>query len=125
MNTFMVIGNLTRNPEMNAEKGFVKFGLADNDGYGEKERTNFYNVLVWGVQKEAIMKYMKKGSKVMIVGKLVVNTWAGEQGEKTLVNIYASDVRFLPSGGSDRRDEAAKKLSAKDVVEVDVDELPF
>ena len=68
MNSVCLIGNLTRDPELRYSTGanqtaICRFTLAVNDGYGEKQRTNFIPIVVFGKQAENCDSYMAKGRK--------------------------------------------------------------
>lgn len=113
INRVIVSGNLTRDPETRqAGSGTVtQFGIAVNDRRknaqsGEWEDVpNFFDVLVWGTRGESLSRFISKGSKVVVAGRLRWSSWTNNEGEKrSKVEIVADDVDFMSSrsgGGSD------------------------
>lgn len=111
LNKAMVIGNLTRDPEMKALPSGIKvcnFSVAtnrtwkDKDG-AKKESTEFHNIVVFGRQAEIIQQYMKKGSSIMIEGRMQTRSWDADGGKKYRTEIIADTFQFGPKsagGGS-------------------------
>ena len=97
MNKFLCTGNLTRDVEKretNNGKAVANFSIAVNRPLSDE--TDFFNVTVWGNQAENCAKYLKKGSKVGIVGYLYNNTYEANDGTKrTITQINATEVEFL------------------------------
>ena len=99
----ILVGNLTRDPELKTvgETCVCDIGMAIDDGYkkksGEKvERTEFIDIVVWGVQGENANKYLSKGSSVLVEGKWQTDRWENEAGEKrSKVRVRADRVQFL------------------------------
>lgn len=126
MNKVVLIGNLTRDPEIAETQSGVtvcRFALAVKRNYsnsdGERE-TDFFNVLVWRTLGENCGKYLKKGSKVAIVGSLQNRTYEDKHGNKKQVTeINATEVEFLTPKGNDEQGKA--KMTPAD----DDDGLPF
>ena len=139
MNKVYLIGNLTRDPEMSETSSgvaFCRIGLAVNRPYsgadGERQ-TDFFNITVWRTQAENCGRYLKKGSKVAVVGSLQNRSYEDKDGNKRQVtDIIANEVEFLSvRNQSEASDEDAgasfqPKASAKPTLEqVDDDQLPF
>lgn len=90
LNKAMIIGNLTRDPEIkNIPSGqtVASFAIATNftwtDASGQKqEKVEFHNVVAWKRLAEICGQYLKKGSKVYIEGRLQTRDWAGQDGVK-------------------------------------------
>ena len=113
INRVMISGNLTRDPELRSTGGgmsVLKLGVAVNDRRknqqtGEwEEFPNFVDVTVFGARGEALAKFLSKGAKVAIEGKLRWSQWENPQGEKrSKLEVVADEVEFLSSrdgGGS-------------------------
>jgi single-strand DNA-binding protein len=114
LNKAMLIGRLTRDPEMRYTPqgtAVTSFGIATNR-YGSgpdgerKEFTDFHNIVAWNQGKrtlaELCQQYLRKGSMVYIEGRLQTRSWEGQDGQKrTRTEINATDVQFLDtrSGG--------------------------
>jgi len=78
LNKVFIIGNLTRDPELKAIPSGIKvcsFSVATNRVWKDKngarqEAADYHNVVVFGRQAETVTQYMKKGSQVMIEGRM-------------------------------------------------------
>ena len=112
INRVIISGNLTRDPELRSTASglpVLGFGVAVNDRRknqqsGEWEDVpNFVDVTVFGARAEALSRFLSKGSKVAIEGKLRWSQWESQQGEKrSKLEVIADEVEFLSSrdGGS-------------------------
>jgi single-strand DNA-binding protein len=106
-NKVILMGNLTRDPELRyTPKGtaLAKIGLAVNRLWrtetGEtKEEATFVDVEAWGTQAENISKYMKKGSPLLIEGRLRLDQWDDKQtGQKrSKLVVVCENSRFVGS----------------------------
>lgn len=101
MNLTLLIGNLTKDPEKveGVQKSLCKLNLAVNANYttadGERP-TQYFNVAVWGVLAENCLKYLKKGSKIGVCGKLQTRSWEDSEGKKRYTQeIVATEIEFL------------------------------
>lgn len=108
LNKAMVIGNLTRDPEIrNTPSGqnVASFSVATNfvwnDKSGQKqERVEFHNIVAWRRLAEVIGQYLKKGSKIYIEGRLQTRDWVGQDGVKRYrTEIVAENMIMLDSRG--------------------------
>ena len=126
-NKVILIGNLTRDPELRyTPKGMAiaKIGLAVNRTWrneaGEtKEEVTFVDVDAFGRQAETLGQYMKKGSPLMIEGRLKLDQWDDKQtGQKrSKLGVVGENVQFLGSGpgggsGGGEGGEAPRRPSA-------------
>jgi single-strand DNA-binding protein len=97
LNKVILIGNLTRDPEMrytNSGVAVVTFGVATNkswkDSEGEtKELAEFHNLVAWNKMAEICQQLLAKGMKVYIEGSLNTRSWEGDDG----VTRYKTEVR--------------------------------
>ena len=111
LNKVMLIGNLTRDPEIKyTPKGsaVADIGLAINRNYtldsGEKrEETIFVDVVLWGRLAELAGQYLKKGRSVFIEGRLQLDTWDDKQtGQKrSKMRVVGETMQFLGSPRGD------------------------
>ncbi|MBR2377717.1 MAG: single-stranded DNA-binding protein [Clostridia bacterium] len=134
MNKVYLIGNLTRDPELSETStgvAFCRFSIAVNRAFAGVDGTreaDFFNITVWRNQAENCGKYLKKGSKVAIVGSLQNRTYDDKDGNRrTVTDIVASEVEFLSTGGQRENGEIApvkKEQLQLEEVEND-DNLPF
>ena len=104
----MIIGNLTRDPELrNTPSGqsVASFGVATNlvwtDQSGQQQKkTEFHNVIAWRKLAEVCAKYLHKGSKVYIEGRLQTTDWTGQDGIKRYrTEIVAENMIMLDNKG--------------------------
>lgn len=58
----------------------TKFSIANNTGFGQYAKTNFFNVQVWGQAGAAVAQYLKKGKQVAVTGMLENAKWTGKDG---------------------------------------------
>jgi len=111
MNVVVLIGNLTRDPELrytNNQTAVCNFGLAVNkrwtDANGQpKESVCFVDCTVWAHQAETVNRYLDKGSQVAVQGELTLQQWEAQDGSKRQRHIVTvRSVKFLgsPSGSS-------------------------
>ncbi len=110
LNKVMLIGNLTRDPELrHTPKGtaVAELGLAINrvwkDEQGQKqEETTFVDVTLWGRQAELAQQYLAKGNPVYIEGRLNLDTWDDKTtGQKrSKLKVIGENLQFLSSGKS-------------------------
>ncbi|MFA5688995.1 MAG: single-stranded DNA-binding protein [Kiritimatiellales bacterium] len=90
MNRVILKGNLTRDPEIRRTQdgtAVCEIGLAVNEKFknkaGEvKDRVLFIDVNFWGKRAECIEQYFEKGSPVIVEGKLQLDQWENDKGEK-------------------------------------------
>ncbi len=114
VNAVFLMGNLTRDPELRysaSGAGVTNMTLAVNNTYtdksGEKkEDTLFIRVAVFAKQAENCAQYLSKGSPVFVEGRLKLNEWTTEQGEKrNSIEVVARNVQFLGRKGSSGQSE--------------------
>lgn len=112
MNHVMLMGNLTRDPEIRTLPGgqvVAELGLAINESYKDKdgkpvEKTCFADIVVWGKQAQACRQYLKKGASALVEGKLQYEQWTTEGGEKrSKLRIKAHRVQFLGRAASETK----------------------
>lgn len=126
INRVTITGNLTRDPELRQTAGgmsILKMGVAVNDRRknqqtGEWEDVpNFLDVTVFGTRAESLSRFLAKGSKVAVEGKLRWSQWESKEGEKrSKVEIVADDIEFMSARGSS---ESPSKPDTFD------DDIPF
>ncbi len=110
-NFVLLMGNLTRDPEVRqipSGMTVADLGVAVSEKYKNKagelvETVCFVDVVVWGRLAETCGQYLKKGSPVLLEGKLQLDQWTDKEGEKrSKLRVRADRVQFL---SSNRRDE--------------------
>lgn len=107
-NKIHIIGNLGRDPELRYTPqgtAVCQFSVATNerrrDRSGEQQDiTTWFRVTVWGKQAETASKYLSKGRKVYIEGRLHMEEWTDREGKaRQTLEVNASEVQFLDSAG--------------------------
>ena len=74
----------------------TKFSIANNTGFGQYAKTNFFNVQVWGKAGVAIAEYLKRGKQVAVTGMLENQRWTGKDGlEHDSWNLTCQSVTLL------------------------------
>lgn len=144
-NRAILIGNLTRDPELRALPSGIQvatLGVATNRVWKDKngakqESTDFHNVVVFGRQAETTAQYLRKGSSILVEGRMQTRSWDDASGQKKYrTEIVADRIQFGP-----RRDGAMPASSAKapedkqdappaDTIEypdenINIDDIPF
>jgi single-strand DNA-binding protein len=121
-NQVILIGNLARDPELRtipSGQSVASFAVATNrvwqDQSGEQqEAADFHNIVAWGKLAELSEQYLKKGRKVMIVGRLQTRSWDAEDGSKRYrTEIVANEVNFLDRGSDDQADSIGSNPPSK------------
>ncbi len=135
MNKVYLIGNLTRDPEVSETTGgvpYCRFSIAVNRNFtnadGNRE-ADFFNIIVWRGQAEPCGRFLKKGSKVALVGSLQNRSYEDKDGVKrTVTDIVASEVEFLNTNRGDDEMQEVKPVKKErlSLQPVDSDnDLPF
>ena len=147
-NKVILVGNLTRDPELRyTPKGtaVAKIGLAVNRTWkneaGEtKEEVAFIDVDCWGRTAENVGQYMRKGSSMLVEGRLKLDTWDDKQTnqKRSKLTVVAEAVQFLgsPRGtadGAPAAERSARPATAKppeaasdaDLPPEEPDDVPF
>jgi single-strand DNA-binding protein len=137
VNKVILVGNLTRDPEMRALPSGINvttLSLATNrtwkDQSGKKqEATDFHNVVAFGKAADLINQYCKKGNSLYVEGRIQTRSWDSDQGKKYRTEIVVENFQFGPKNSTNgdqtrvwRKDEDTKKESAK---EEDVDTIEY
>lgn len=133
MNKVLLIGNLTRNPELSETASGVsvcRFSIAVSRDYtnadGNRE-TDFFNITAWRGLAETCNKYLVKGTKVAILGSLQNAFYEDKDGIKRFVtNVIANEVEFLSPKQADNEEQVAStKRERPELVEITDNSLPF
>lgn len=139
-NKTILVGNLTRDPELRYTpqgSAVADIGIAVNEAYTNRqtnqrvENVHFFDVTAWGKTAELVSQYCKKGSSILVEGKLTQDRWEDKQSGKKMskVKIVAERVQFLGSknghaqdqGGGGGGQQAPEPLVTPDVGE----DIPF
>lgn len=134
MNKVILVGNLTRDPELTETPSGIavcRFAIAVSRDYanseGERE-TDFFNITVWRGRAENCGKYLKKGNKVAIVGSLQNRSYEDKDGIKRYVtDVIANEVEFLTpkTTGGDVEESSFERKERPVLEAIDDNQLPF
>jgi len=105
LNKIMLIGNLGKDPELNVTPTgtpVARFSLAVNRntkvGGEAKKETEWFNIVAWQQLAEICEKYLHKGSKVYIEGRIQTRKYTGQDGiQRTAIDVIANDMKMLDS----------------------------
>ncbi|MDK2918837.1 MAG: single-strand DNA-binding protein [Candidatus Petromonas sp.] len=116
MNNVVMIGRLTRDPELRFTAGSGKavatFTIAVDRGFGKDSATDFFRVVVWGKQGENCANYLAKGRLVAVQGRLQNNNYETSTGEKRYsTEIVAHTVQFLGGGSGGSRGQGFDEVA--------------
>ncbi len=137
MNRVILIGNLTRDPELNETPSGVarcSFAVAVTRDYANSDgtrETDFFNITVWRRLAENCGKYLKKGNKVAIIGSLQNRSYEDKDGiKRNVTDVVASDVEFLTPKNAQGDYESEPNVSAArrerpQLEAIDDNQLPF
>lgn len=146
LNKVIIIGNLTRDPELKSLPSGIQvanIGVATNRVWKDKdgnkqENTEFHNVVIFGRQAETTSQYLKKGSSVLIEGRLQTRSWEDKETGKKLyrTEIIAEAVQFGPrkdgTAGGGNTQPSQQQAPAKEIEtieypeeEINPEDIPF
>lgn len=104
INKVLVTGNLTRDPELKQSAGgtaILRFGVAVNDRRkngqtGEWEDVpNFVDCVMFGSRAEALSRYLAKGAKVAVEGKLRYSSWEKDGERRSKLEVVVDELEFM------------------------------
>ena len=140
MNKVILVGNLTRDPELtttNSGVSVCRFSLAVTRRFqnsdGERD-ADFINIVVWRNLADICHKFLKKGSKCAVVGRLQTSSYEAQDGSKRYTtDVVADDVEFIStnraSEGGDyvapTHEPKSQPKQTAELEEIDDDTLPF
>ena len=98
MNSVNIIGRVCNDVELRytpSQMAVVKLNVAVDDGYGEKKKTYFIPVTVFGKQAENCEKFISKGKKIAVTGKIVTGSYEKDGRKVYTTDVVADRVEFL------------------------------
>ena len=112
--TIIIVGALGKNPELRytpAGKAVCNMSVAVDDGYGDKKKTVWFRVTAWDKTAENVNQYLKKGSSVLVEGRMNADEnggpriWEKDGQARASYEVTASVVRFLGGKSEPKQDE--------------------
>ena len=135
MNKIILLARLTRDPEVRYSQGensmaIASFSVATNRKFkrdGEPD-ADFFNCTAFGKQAEFVEKYLKKGTKILLSGRVQNDNYTNKEGQKVYsVRIMVEEIEFAESKGNNTETQPVQQQS-NDYVEIPEslqEELPF
>ncbi|MEG0071155.1 MAG: single-stranded DNA-binding protein [Raoultibacter sp.] len=138
INRVIISGNLTRDPELRSTASglpVLGFGVAVNDRRknqqtGEwEDYPNFVDCTMFGTRAESLSRFLSKGAKVSIEGKLRWSQWERDGQKRSKIEVIVDELEFMSSRDSAPRSSApaAAPVPAAPVVDASVydEDIPF
>ena len=140
MNKFIATGNITKDAELRYtanDKAYSKFSIANNEGYGDNKKTNFFNCTLWGKSAENLNRFLTKGQKVLITGKVEINDYKDKEGvERKIIDINVDSFGGVELLGNKAQQESGTNNdtsnnsdspidSNDDLTVIDYGDMPF
>ena len=136
LNKVFLIGNLTRDPELRftpSGTAVANIGIAVNNRYQDNsgnwvDEPNYFTVVAWGRQAELCNEHLRKGSPVLVEGRLQWRSWETPDGQKrSVVEVVANRVQFLNKAAGRSEESMAESADAglQALGEGDFDDIPF
>lgn len=134
VNKVILIGNLGDEVKMHHFEGgncIGRFPIATSDSYNNKQTgqkvttTEWHNIVVRNKQAEVCEKYLKKGSKVYVEGKLKTRQWEQDGQKRYSTEIHANVITFLSSQQQTNTGHQSAPAPDSGVSDAEPDDLPF
>lgn len=134
MNKIILIGNLTKPPELNSTQNGMQvcnFDIAVNEKRGGQDNVLYFRVSAWRQLGENCAKYLAKGRKVCVSGRIGYHTYQANDGKtRVQLEVMAEDVEFLSSRNDEQPSAttpppATSNAQGSGYTAVETDDLPF
>ena len=135
MNRLTIIGNVCREPELRSTPSgsqVCTFSVAVNDRFkrkdGQENPATFFRISAWNAMGENCSKFLRKGSKVAVVGSVSCHPYKDANGNPgASLEVTAQDVEFLNSRNEAKEEGQPHQQSVPEYTDVSdqVDDLPF
>jgi single-strand DNA-binding protein len=116
LNSVNIMGNLTRDPELkilSSGKSVCSMSIANNRVYSKNNEkvteVSYFDIEVWGPVGENCAKYLKKGSGIIVEGRLKQDRWEKDGKTQSRVRIAANNIHFMPKRTSDGGQQGASQ----------------
>ncbi len=134
----IIMGNLTRDPELRTTPSGTQvcsFSVAVNRVYNGNEQVSYFDCSAWGKMGETVAQYCKRGSGILVSGRLDQRSYEDKDGNKrSRVEITVEDFNFVgggngdggaSEGGSSSRGRSKKAAPADEVAPDDISDEPI
>lgn len=126
INITIIEGNATRDAELRTTqsgKKVLTFGIANNQRFGDTEKTNFVDCSLWGDRAEKLAPYIKKGTGLFLQGSLDYREWERDGQKRSKLELHVDKLSF--KGGRKADDEAEDKPAPEIAGDLYDDDIPF
>lgn len=142
MNKVVLVGNTCNDIEVRktqSGKSVCEFALAINENYGGENRTDFVDVQAWEKTAENLAKFVSKGSKLLVEGKIRTSTYQNQDGKKMKRTVVvASNFEFMQTKQTIQQPQPIQAPTPQPMAQpqqiytapqqeptIEMDELPF
>ena len=130
MNKLIISGRLTRDAEVRfipSGTPVMSFSVANNTGFGEKQKTHFFDCSMFGKRAEGKLKdYMLKGQQVVVEGEISLNQYQKKDGTGgASLNVFVNNVELMVSNQRGGGQPSADHTPSADPTPSEDDDLPF
>ena len=128
MNKLIISGRLTRDAEVRFNTNgtaVLSFSVANNTGYGDNQRTHYFDCAIFGKRAESRLKeYMLKGQQVVVEGEVSLNQYEKKDGTSgASLNVFVNNVELM--GGGQQGGGQSMSSPTTGTTDDDGDDLPF
>lgn len=124
MNRIFISGNLTKDPEIMmtyTNKAVVRTGIAVKRIYSKENEVDFFNLVAWGKTAEFMNKWLNKGSRVLVEGRLQTSSYTAKDGTKrTAYDIVIENIEFAGGKSEKAAESVADEFEGEPTNEEDV-----
>ena len=135
INRVIITGNLTRDPELKQTSGgtvILKMRLAVNgrEKKGDQwvDRAEYVDCTMFGTRAESVSRFLNKGTKVGIDGKLRYHEWEKDGAKRSALEVVVDDLELLTPKGSSANSDAPREsgsYNAPAADDADGEDIPF
>lgn len=124
MNQVFLMGNLTRDIELKETVGgktYTRVGLAVRRQFSkDKDAVDFFNLVAWDRTAEMMSKYLSKGNKILVEGRLQTNSYEKNGVKVSTYDVIVGNVEF-----ADSKEKSVGSRNRDDAPPFDEDDTPF
>lgn len=130
MNCIQLVGRLTRDPELkksNSGKAYIRFSLAVDRPF-TSDQTDFINCVVFGKTAEVMNKYVRKGHRIGLTGRLQTNKYEHNGEKRISFDVMVDNIEFLENKNNSSNNDSGSTIREVSQIgnnDVENDEFPF
>lgn len=130
MNCIQLVGRITRDPELkksNSGKAYIRFSLAVDRPF-TSDQTDFINCVVFGKTAEVMNKYVRKGHRIGLTGRLQTNKYEHNGEKRISFDVMVDNIEFLENKNNSSNNDSEstiREVAQMGNNDVENDEFPF